>query len=71
MPKCKLSLINSTQQDLAKGLGQLISFEGNVADTFCQDFQITYETANGMKTVELVEGGANIPVTNENRNGMF
>jgi ubiquitin-protein ligase E3 A len=38
-----------------------------VEDTFCQVFAIEEEVGGAQYTVELVPGGANIPVTEENR----
>jgi hypothetical protein len=53
--------------ELAKGLQKLLDFEGNVEDTFVQTFQISYEVFGVRETHDLKEGGADIPVTNENR----
>merc|ERR1712157_294428 len=52
----------------AKGLEQLLEFDGDVENTFCRTFDYEYKTCwDTMQTVELKEGGSNIPVTNENR----
>lgn len=50
------------------GLTQLLSFEGNVEETYCRTFQIVNESPFGesMK-IDLKEKGSEIPVTNENR----
>lgn len=55
------------QPSLAKGLLQLLEFDGDVESTFSRDFTISYESYGEQKIVELKPNGANIPVTNENR----
>lgn len=52
---------------LAKGFEQLLSFEGDVENTFCRSFTHTYNFFGEQKVVELKEGGEKIPVTAENR----
>lgn len=62
-----LAQLADIDPELARGLEQLRTFEGDVEATFCADFTLT-ETAFGQtRTVELKPGGANIPVTNANR----
>lgn len=55
---------------LARGLEQLLSFDGDVADTFERSFQIEYKTPSGQTTlIDLCEDGANIRVDHINRKG--
>jgi hypothetical protein len=66
----RAQLIRSTQQGLAQGLRKLLEFDGNVEETFMQNFQISYEAYGMVQTHDLKDGGADIPLTNENRQGM-
>ncbi|EFE44604.1 ubiquitin-protein ligase (Hul4), putative [Trichophyton verrucosum HKI 0517] len=52
---------------LAKGLRQLLEYDGDVAGTFCQDFVVQVERYGETIQVPLCAGGENQPVTNENR----
>lgn len=61
-----LSVIMPT---LARGLQQLLNFDGNVADVFCRDFVGTYEAFGQEHVVPLIENGDNIQVTEANREG--
>jgi hypothetical protein len=47
-----------------------LEFDGNVEETFMQNFQISYEAYGMVQTHDLKDGGADIPLTNENRQGM-
>ncbi|RIB00822.1 hypothetical protein C2G38_1993792 [Gigaspora rosea] len=51
----------------ARGLEQLLSFEGDVESTYCRDFVGEYEVFDEIKRVPLKPNGQNIPVTNDNR----
>lgn len=52
---------------LARGLQQLLNFDGDVESTFCRNF-VYEDDRYGEKTlVELVADGKSKPVTNENR----
>ncbi|GBG62284.1 hypothetical protein CBR_g29892 [Chara braunii] len=54
--------------DLARGLSQLLSFEGDVESVFCRSFQVSVRDVFGtIKTVDLKEDGGNVMVTKENR----
>ena len=55
------------QPDLAKGFRDLLAFDGNVEETFCQVFQMSYDFFGERRTIDLKEDGANILVTNDNR----
>jgi hypothetical protein len=46
-----------------------LEFDGNVEETFMQNFQISYEAYGMVQTHDLKEGGADIPLTNDNRQG--
>lgn len=54
---------------MAQGLRKLLEFDGNVEETFMQNFQISYEAYGMVQTHDLKEGGADIPLTNDNRQG--
>ncbi|EWC47614.1 hypothetical protein DRE_03234 [Drechslerella stenobrocha 248] len=65
---------NSTLEDLAffrpalaRGLRQLLEFDGDVESTFCRDFVVEVDRYGQITQVPLVPGGENRPVTNENR----
>ncbi|KAF9925187.1 putative E3 ubiquitin-protein ligase HTD2 [Linnemannia zychae] len=53
---------------LAKGLRQLETFEGDVLEAYDRTFQIEYESFGQTFQHDLVPDGANIPLTNSNRN---
>jgi hypothetical protein len=46
-----------------------LEFDGDVEETFMQNFQISYEAYGMVQTHDLKEGGADIPLTNDNRQG--
>ncbi|EFR04438.1 ubiquitin-protein ligase E3A [Nannizzia gypsea CBS 118893] len=52
---------------LAKGLRLLLEYDGDVAETFCQDFVVQVERYGEVVQVPLCAGGENQAVTNENR----
>lgn len=52
---------------LARGLRQLLEFEGNVQEVFCRDFMVETERYGGVVQMPLCSGGASRPVTNANR----
>jgi len=52
---------------LARGLRQLLEFEGDVEEVFCRNFSIEIDRFGQLSTVALVPGGEDIPVTNANR----
>lgn len=52
---------------LAKGLGDLLAFTGDVEATYQRSFQVSVEDLfGGITTVDLKEGGGDVPVTGEN-----
>lgn len=53
--------------ELAKGLRQLLTFDGDVEAVFMRKFEVTYDVFGEEKTVELKEGGSQIALTNDNR----
>ena len=53
--------------ELAKGLKNMLAFEGNVEETFCYSFYLETEAFGAFTKHPLKENGENIPVTNENR----
>lgn len=52
---------------LARGLEQLLAFEGDVENVFCRPFVAEIEAFGERRLVPLIPNGANIMVTNENR----
>ncbi|KAJ3061283.1 hypothetical protein HDU99_005608 [Rhizoclosmatium hyalinum] len=55
---------------LGKGLEMLLDWkeeDGDVEDVFCRSFDIEYEVWGKVRTIPLVHGGSDIPVTNANR----
>ena len=61
--------LESVDRELLRGLRQLLAFEpaADVEDVFCRSFEASWEFLGTRHTVELVEGGASIPVTGDNR----
>lgn len=55
--------------ELGKGLQALLDYEpaSEVEDIFCRHFDAEFEAFGEIKHRELIPGGANIPVTGENR----
>ncbi|CAG8518597.1 5982_t:CDS:10 [Acaulospora colombiana] len=51
----------------ARGLEQLLTFEGDVESTFCRDFVGEYVAFDEIIRIPLLPNGQNQPVTNENR----
>ncbi|OAA55954.1 ubiquitin-protein ligase [Niveomyces insectorum RCEF 264] len=52
---------------LARGLRQLLDYDGDVEATFCLDFTISVERYGHTDTMPLCPNGASRPVTNANR----
>lgn len=52
---------------LAKGLRDLLDFEGDVEATYCRDFVISIERYGAITDTPLIPNGENTPVTNANR----
>ena len=52
---------------LARGLGDLLSFSGDVEQTYCRDFTASYKSYGHNVTVPLMQNGDQVPVTNANR----
>ena len=52
---------------LSRGLKQLLEFDGDVEDVYCQTFSFDYDYFGEKRTMELKPGGKDITVTNENR----
>ncbi|XP_046384867.1 probable E3 ubiquitin-protein ligase HECTD2 [Ischnura elegans] len=53
--------------DVARGLNELLAYEGNVEEDMCMNFQVSLEEYGEVRTYDIKEGGADTPVTNENR----
>jgi len=52
---------------LAKGLRQLLEYDGDVESTFCLDFVVDIDKYGSQDQIPLCPGGERRPVTNENR----
>ncbi|TIA56244.1 HECT-domain-containing protein [Aureobasidium pullulans] len=52
---------------LAKGLRDLLEYNGDVEATYCRDFVASVERYGVVTDTPLIPGGEAIPVTNENR----
>mmetsp|Transcript_16299 Transcript_16299/g.41318 ORF Transcript_16299/g.41318 Transcript_16299/m.41318 type:complete len:983 (+) Transcript_16299:44-2992(+) len=65
--KLTLDDLSDVHPQVAKGLRELLEFEGDVENTFSLDFQVTREVFGATKQFELKENGATTPVTKENR----
>ncbi|KAF4983749.1 hypothetical protein FZEAL_901, partial [Fusarium zealandicum] len=65
--RCTLEDLAEFRPRLARGLRQLLDYEGNVEETFCLDFVVEMEKYGTTAEVALCPGGERIPVTNSNR----
>ncbi|XP_071955318.1 probable E3 ubiquitin-protein ligase HECTD2 [Antedon mediterranea] len=65
----KLSLedLKEVQPTLAKSLQELLEFDGDVEEVFCQTFQISINCFSQVITVDLIPNGSQVPVTSKNR----
>lgn len=52
---------------LARGLRQLLDFDGDVQEVFCRDFVVEMDRYGETVQIPLCSGGATRPVTNANR----
>jgi len=59
--------LSDVNPELAHGLKELLSYEGDVENDLCQTFQISYKSYGVVVTKDLKKNGSQIPVTNENR----
>ncbi|CAD6592566.1 MAG: Putative E3 ubiquitin-protein ligase [Alectoria sarmentosa] len=68
-PSCGYTLedLAEFRPTLAKGLRQLLEFEGDVKETFCRDFVAVGERYGQLVEVPLCSNGGNRAVTNSNR----
>ncbi|XP_058650041.1 probable E3 ubiquitin-protein ligase HECTD2 isoform X2 [Onychostoma macrolepis] len=67
MATLNLDDLQQIMPDLAHGLGELLSYEGNVEEDFYTTFQVFQEELGVVKSYNLKPGGDKIPVTNLNR----
>ncbi|KAK9351624.1 hypothetical protein V1523DRAFT_416246 [Lipomyces doorenjongii] len=65
--QCTMEDLLLLKPSLARGLQQLLDYEGNVEETFCRDFVAEHEVYGSIVQVPLIAGGENKPVTNANR----
>lgn len=59
--------LKQAMPELGRGLQQLLDFDGDVEAVFARSFEVEYEFFGQMRTDELKPGGADIPVTHNNR----
>lgn len=52
-------------------LQKLLDYNGDVETDLCLNFTVVQKTKEGIKTVELVPGGNDLPVTSSNRNSNY
>ncbi|OLL24990.1 putative E3 ubiquitin-protein ligase mug30 [Neolecta irregularis DAH-3] len=64
---CSLDDLLDIRPGLARGLKQLLEYEGDVETMFCRDFIGELEVFEMVERHPLCPGGESIPVTNENR----
>eukprot|EP00985_Skeletonema_marinoi_P002068 scaffold836_cov135-Skeletonema_marinoi.AAC.7 len=63
-----LGLEDIVDAELRRGLKQLLDYEGDdVEDIFCLSFEVTWMELGEERRLDLKPDGANIPVTNNNR----
>ena len=63
-----LGLEDVVDRSIVSGLHQLLDYKGDdVEDVFCLNFEVTWTSLGEERSVELKPGGANIPVTSDNR----
>jgi len=63
-----LGLEDLFDEELKKGLQQLLDYEGNDAEyVFCLSFEVTWTNLGQEQKIELKPGGSDIPVTSDNR----
>ncbi|XP_077057317.1 putative E3 ubiquitin-protein ligase HECTD2 isoform X2 [Siphateles boraxobius] len=67
MATLTLEDLQQIMPDLAHGLGELLSYEGNIEEDFYTTFQVFQEELGVVKSYNLKPGGDKIPVTNLNR----
>ena len=67
IPPYTLDDLAEFRPTLARGLRNLLTFEGDVEATFCRDFVAESERYGSITRVPLCANGENRPVTNANR----
>lgn len=67
MATASLDDLQQIMPELAHGLGELLSYEGNVEEDFYLTFQVFQEEMGVVKPHNLKPGGDKIPVTKQNR----
>ncbi|XP_054880707.1 probable E3 ubiquitin-protein ligase HECTD2 [Poeciliopsis prolifica] len=67
MATATLDDLQQVMPDLAHGLAELLSYEGNVEEDFYLTFQVFQEELGVVKSYNLKPGGDKIPVTKQNR----
>lgn len=62
-----LGLEDVVDAETRKGLRMLLEYDGEVEDIFCLTFEVTWTDFGQERSTELKPGGADVPVTNRNR----
>lgn len=65
--RCTLDDLAEYRPALAKGLRQLLEYDGDVEETFCQSFVVQQDRYGEAVEVSLCQDGKERPVTNANR----
>jgi len=64
---CSLHDLKLVDQELAHGLEELLKYEGDVENDLHMSMETCEEDLGAVNTVQLIAGGSEIPVTNDNR----
>lgn len=67
MATANLEDLQQIMPELARGLGELLSYDGNVEEDFYLSFQVFQEEMGVVRSHNLKPGGDKIPVTKQNR----
>ncbi|KAM6956864.1 putative E3 ubiquitin-protein ligase HECTD2 [Aplochiton taeniatus] len=67
MATATLDDLQQIMPELARGLGELLSYDGNVEEDFYLTFQVFQEEMGVVRSHNLKPGGDKIPVTKQNR----
>jgi len=69
--KARLSDVMDVFPEIGQNLVKLLDYqpthENDVEETFCINFTVSFDFFGEVKVVELIDDGANTPVTNDNR----
>lgn len=63
----ELEDLKDVSPELYRGMNSLLSFDGNVEETYARDFQVEVDNFGAKEMVDLKENGGEIALTNDNR----